>query len=177
MRRIVYYVASSIDGFISRPGDDISGFVAEGTGVQKYLDDLAEFDTVIMGKNTYEFGYRYGLKPGEAAYKNMKHYIFSNSLKFETQDTRVHVCKPDLQIVKKLKTGTGADIYLCGGGEFAGWLLENQQIDLLKIKLNPLIAGGGTKLFGSATRFYKTEWLQTEQYDRGLQLITYRILY
>lgn len=50
MRNIVYYVASTLDGFISKPGDDISGFVGEGNGVAKYLADLANFDTVVMGK-------------------------------------------------------------------------------------------------------------------------------
>ena len=44
MRRIVYYVASSLDGFISGLNDDISGFVASGNGVDKYLSDLANFD-------------------------------------------------------------------------------------------------------------------------------------
>jgi dihydrofolate reductase len=62
-RKIVYYVASSLDGYISGINDDISGFVATGNGVERYLADLAEFDTVIMGKNTYEFGYKFGLQP------------------------------------------------------------------------------------------------------------------
>jgi len=177
MRKIVYYVASSIDGFIARFGDDINGYVGEGDGVQKYLEDLSEFDTVIMGRRTYEFGYRYGLKPGEAAYKNMKHYIFSDTLRFETQDERVKVCKRDIQIVKKLKAEAGSDIYLCGGGAFAGWLLDHQQIDLLKLKLNPLIAGEGIRLFGSCAKFYKTELLQSELYENGLLIITYKILY
>lgn len=32
----------------------------------------------------------------------------------------------DLEIVEELKKGKGRDIYLCGGGIFAGWLLENE---------------------------------------------------
>jgi dihydrofolate reductase len=52
MRKIVYYVASSLDGFISGPNDDISGFVGTGNGVKKYLSDLLNFDTVIMGRHT-----------------------------------------------------------------------------------------------------------------------------
>ncbi|MEJ2066019.1 MAG: hypothetical protein P8X74_22535, partial [Reinekea sp.] len=68
MRKIVYYVASSIDGYISGLNDDVSGFIYEGDGVQKYLNDLGSYDTVIMGKNTYEFGYKHGLKPGQPAY-------------------------------------------------------------------------------------------------------------
>lgn len=40
MRAIVYYMAISIDGYISGPEDDISGFVAECDGVDRYLKDL-----------------------------------------------------------------------------------------------------------------------------------------
>ena len=83
MKKIVYYVASSIDGFISGENEDISGFLKEGNGVQKYLDDLKEFETVIMGRRTYEFGYKYGLKPGEPPYPHMNHFIFSETLNFE----------------------------------------------------------------------------------------------
>jgi dihydrofolate reductase len=57
MRKIIYYVACSLDGFIAGEQEDISGFVSGGNGVDKYLSDLAAFDTVIMGRNTYEFGY------------------------------------------------------------------------------------------------------------------------
>jgi hypothetical protein len=51
MRQIIYYVATSIDGFICGPAGDISGFIGAGNGIQKYLGDLSVFDTVIMGRN------------------------------------------------------------------------------------------------------------------------------
>jgi dihydrofolate reductase len=177
MRKIVYYVASSIDGYISKPGDDISGYVGEGNGVARYLNDLVDFDTVIMGRNTYEFGYKYGLKPGDVPYKNMKHYIFSNTLKFETADNKVTVCHRDIEIIQKLKSEAGSDIYLCGGGTFAGWLLDNKQIDVLKVKLNPLIAGQGTRLFGNSAGSYSIRLIDSALYDHSLQIMTYTITY
>ena len=36
MKKIIYYVASSIDGFIAGENDDISKFILEGKGVEKY---------------------------------------------------------------------------------------------------------------------------------------------
>src|SRR5690606_2345472 len=36
MQKIVYYVASSIDGYISGVDEDISQFIMEGDGVDKY---------------------------------------------------------------------------------------------------------------------------------------------
>lgn len=177
MRKIVYYVACSLDGYISGLDDDISGFVGEGNGVEKYLKDLADYDTVIMGKKTYEFGYKYGLKPGQLAYPHMSHYIFSNSLKFESKDPKLHLRDVDINEIKKLKEESGSDIYLCGGGVFAGWLLKHKQIDLLKIKLNPFILGNGVRLFGDSDRTVQLDLLDTELYEKGLQIMTYQIKY
>jgi dihydrofolate reductase len=177
MRDIIYYVATSIDGFIEGPGGDISGFVGEGTGMHEYLDDLQQFDTVIMGRKTYEFGYRFGLRPGQPAYPHMQHYIFSGTLRFDQPDCRVLVCKPDIETVKKLKAQEGTAIYFCGGGTFAGWLLDHGLIDVLKIKLNPFVQGEGTPLFGHSKKRVKTELLDTRVYEKGLQIITYKIVY
>lgn len=177
MRNIVYYVATSIDGFIAGPNDGIGGFVGEGSGVDRYLNDLKSFDTVIMGRRTYEFGYKYGLQPGQSPYPHMENYIFSKSLLLDNPAINVHVREPDLDFIRDLKKIPGADIYLCGGGVFAGWLLDHGLIDMLKIKLNPLILGGGIRLFGDSTREIQTDLLELESHDKGLQINTYRIQY
>lgn len=177
MRKIIYYVATSIDGFISGPEEDISGFVAAGDGVEQYLADLKSFDTVIMGRRTYEFGYRFGLLPGQPAYPHMKHYIFSNTLTFKNQSELIQVEKPDLSKIKELKLQPGTDIYLCGGGQFAGWLLEYEQIDLLKIKLNPLVLGQGIRLFGNSQKKIELQLLDSSRYKNGVQILSYSIRY
>lgn len=177
MRNIVYYVAISLDGYISGVDGNIEGFVPEGDGVDRYLHDLKEYDTVIMGRNTYEFGYRYGLKPGQAPYPHMQHYIFSKDLKFDDKMDNVHIKKVDINEIQKLRKEEGTDIYLCGGGQFAGWLLEYEQIQYLKVKLNPIILGQGISLFGDSTKCVRTELLETTEYENGLQIINYKMLY
>ena len=175
MRKIIYYVAVSLDGFISGPDGDISGFNGEGNGVDKYFADLADYDTVIMGRKTYEFGYKFGLKAGQLAYPHMEHYIFSGNLTFENPDPKLHVKPIHIGEIEKIRRQDGTDIYLCGGGQFAGWLLDHGQIDLLKIKLNPLVLGQGVRLFGNSKKDFKLELLKAEEYDYGLQIMSYRI--
>ena len=177
MRDIVYYVSISLDGYISGLDGDINGFVPDGNGVDQYLSDLKDFDTVIMGRNTYEFGYKFGLKPGQAPYPHMQHYIFSESLELQDKMDNVHIKKIDINEIHKLRKEEGTDIYLCGGGQLAGWLLEEEQIQYLKVKLNPMILGQGIRLFGDSTRFVRTELLETTQYENGLQIINYKMLY
>jgi dihydrofolate reductase/ribosomal protein S18 acetylase RimI-like enzyme len=177
MRKIIYYVAASLDGFISGLNGDISAFAITGNGVDKYLSDLKNFDTVIMGRKTYEFGYKYGLVPGQPAYPHMAHYIFSDSLQFENTHPNVHIVKLRLAEIETIQKQAGTDIYLCGGGQFAGWLLRNQKIDILKLKLNPILLGNGEKIFDNADAACRLNLLDTEKYEQGLQIITYQVLY
>ncbi|RPD93455.1 dihydrofolate reductase [Aureibaculum marinum] len=173
MKQIIYYVASSLDGYIAGENDDISQFILQGEGVEKYKSDLRNFKTVIMGRKTYEFGFQYGLEPGKPAYPNMEHYIFSNSLKIDNLSKSVNIEKISIDKVKEIKQNAETDIYLCGGGQFAGWLLENNMIDQLKLKLNPVILGSGTKLFGSSTTKAKWEVKEIESFSDGMQILTY----
>jgi len=173
MQKIVYYVASSIDGYISGVDEDISQFIMEGDGVDKYRADLAQFGTVIMGRKTYEFGYDFGLEPGQPAYPNMMHHIFSSTMKIEDLSPAVKIEIPSLDRVEEIRQNADTDVYLCGGGQFAGWLLENKMIDRLKIKLNPIVLGGGTKLFGNSTARANWNLTDRESFSDGLQILTY----
>lgn len=173
MRKIIYYVASSLDGFIAGTNDDISKFIPKGKGVEKYLSDLQNFETVIMGRRTYEFGYGFGLLPGQPAYPHMKHHIFSNTLKINKLANNVKIEKISIERIKEISEESKTDIYLCGGGQLAGWLLDNGLIDQLKLKLNPIILGDGIPLFGNSKTSLVGNLIEKESFDHGLQILTY----
>ena len=107
----------------------------------------------------------------------MQHYLFSNSLSFEKAADSVKVCPLDIEIIRHLKATEGSDIYLCGGGQFAAWLLEHEMIDELKLKLNPLILGEGIPLFTNSKKAYRLKWQDTASFEDGLQIISYKIEY
>lgn len=181
MRNLIYHVATSLDNYIAHEDGSIDGFAnfGEGDHVTDYLESLKMYDTVVMGKATYTFGYAYGLNPGQPAYPHMKHYIFSKTLKFGTEpNQQVEIVdKNEVEFVKKLKTGQGTDIYLCGGGTFAGFLLEHELIDELRIKLYPVVLGRGIKLFGLNAKAVNLQLLSSKEYQTGAMLLTYQILY
>ena len=175
MKKIIYYVASSVDGFIAGENEDISKFILQGESVEKYQSDLLSFETIIMGRKTYEFGYQYGLLPGQPAYPNMEHYIFSNNMILNDLSDSVHIEKLDIEKIKELKEKATTDIYLCGGGQFAGWLLENNLIDQVKLKVNPIVLGKGVRLFGDTEAFANLKLTDKESFKDGLQILTYEI--
>lgn len=152
MRELIYDVAVSIDGFICRADGAIDDFAMDGPHVADYQARLATYDTVVMGRKTYEFGYQYGLEPGRRAYPHMEHYVVSSSLEFEHEHELNLVPDGAADLVRDLKHQTGSAIYLCGGGQLAGFLLREQLIDRLILKVNPILIGEGRPLFSSPIR-------------------------
>ncbi|HMG90274.1 MAG TPA: dihydrofolate reductase family protein [Chryseolinea sp.] len=177
MRKLIYHVGTTLDNFICQEDRSIAGFFADGDHIPDYLDSLKNYDTVLMGKATYEFGYGFGLKPGMAPYANMKNFVFSQSIKIDGPlDDRLTIVRDDsVSFIKDLKNKEGTPIYLCGGGIFASSLLDNNLIDALIIKLNPVLLGRGIRLFERSSRSVELTLTDTKIYNSGVVLLTYVI--
>jgi dihydrofolate reductase len=174
MRRIVYDVAVSLDGYIAGENDDISAFPGEGDHVSAYLARLETYQTVIMGRRTYEFGYRFGLVPGARAYPHMDHHVFSRSL--SVPGDAVTVVQEDwLGALQALRGGDGGDIYLCGGGTFAGFVAGHGFLDLLRVKLAPVALGRGIPIFSSLPRALRMRLIDTKTHGSGVLLMEYAV--
>jgi dihydrofolate reductase len=79
--------------------------------------------------------------------------------------------------VQRLKAEEGTDIYLCGGGAFAGFLLDRGLIDQVVLKLNPLVFGRGIRLFGGSTRRIGLVLASSKVYGNGVILLRYDVKY
>ncbi len=175
MRTIFYDVATSLNGYIAGPDDDISGFPAEGDHAEAYFERLAGYDTVLMGRGTYEFGYRFGLQPGRRAYAHMHHYIFSRTLDLPA-DSEVEIVRDDwIERVRSLKSAAGGDIYLCGGGQFAGLLMSHGLVDRLRLKMAPFLLPGGVPLFEQLDRQVQLQPVSMTRHDSGVVTMEYRL--
>lgn len=166
MRKLTYVIACSIDGFIGDPSGDASAMFAFldeefleflkteypetiATRGRRALgcDDLANrrFDTIIQGRGSYDLA----LKEGNTSpYAHLRQYVASRSLT-ESPDPQVEIVSDDLVgKVRELKAEQGElGIYLCGGSQLAGALLD--EIDELVIKTYPIVYGAGMPMFGS----------------------------
>ncbi|WP_299472911.1 dihydrofolate reductase family protein [uncultured Roseibium sp.] len=175
MHPIIYDVAVSLDGFISGPGGDISKFAHEGEVVDDYFARLGDYTTAIMGRATYEFGYRFGLKPGQNPYKHMRTIVFSESLQCP-EDTEIEIERAlTPEGLKTVKETSQGPVYLCGGGSFAGAVLELGLIDRLRLKRSPVVIGSGVRLFAGAESRSSFLCTGTKRYDTGHVLEDYEI--
>lgn len=186
MTELIYHVAVTADNFIAGPNGeaDDSIFLHDGDLVADFLESVSQYEAVLMGKNTYEFGFQHGFKAGEpsgvaqAANPNIKHFIFSCSMNFESNEKVVLISDDAAEFIKKIKD---AEIYkkiwLCGGGQLAKTLLETELIDTLILKVNPVLIGEGIPLFGNSRKKVNLDLNDIKRYDSGASLQSYRILY
>ncbi|QBY01742.1 deaminase [Rhodophyticola sp. CCM32] len=169
MHPIIYDVAVSADGFIAGPGAEISAFPHEGDIVADYLTRLQNYKTVLMGRATYEFGYRFGLDPGANPYPWARSIVVSSGLSLPGDRADVELW-PDLPLdrLTALRRDSAGPIYLCGGGILAGYLLDLGQIDILRLKRAPILLGGGTPLFAPHSCAANLRLLDQRDYSAGL---------
>ena len=170
MRKLKYYVACSVDGFIARKDGSFDCFPWDDEVIADYLESLKSFDVVLMGRKTYEVG----LKEGKTdPYPMMKSYVFSRTMK-ESPDERVTLVSENVTtLVRNLKNETGKDIYLCGGADLAATLFAENLIDELILKLNPFLMGSGIPLFGRAIEQTALELTDSKIYQSGVVLLNY----
>ncbi|MEH6940230.1 dihydrofolate reductase family protein, partial [Bacillus sp. JJ664] len=62
-------------------------------------------------------------------------------------------------------------------GELAGSLLKHKLIDQLVLKINPIVVGDGTLLFGSEKASLKLDLKEMKLYPNGVMKSTYNIQY
>ncbi|MDG4832605.1 dihydrofolate reductase family protein [Solwaraspora sp. WMMD1047] len=188
MRRLVYHVASTIDGFIAGPEGqyDFLPFEADlgaytvatwpetlptAYRVAAGIDEVpnARYDAVLMGRGTYEPALKAGIT---SPYAHLEQYVFSRTLAPETDPTVRFVTGPPVEFVRGLKRQEGRDIWLCGGGQLAAEL--QSEIDELTIKLNPVVAGTGIPLFSRGFDPRRFALVETRPFDSGVVLLSYR---
>ncbi|NEB10052.1 dihydrofolate reductase [Streptomyces coelicoflavus] len=190
MRKLTYFIACSIDGFIGGPDGDASfmypfvdeeflAFLKEeypetiATQGRRALgiDDLPNkrFDTVVQGRASYDLA----LKEGNTSpYAHLREYVASRTLA-ESPDPNVEIVSADLVgRVRELKAEDGAlDIYLCGGSVVAGELVD--EIDELVIKTYPVILGTGMPMFASGFEVSEFVTDSVRSFGNGAVVRTY----
>src|SRR5689334_21020658 len=119
VRELVYSVATSLDGFIAGPKGEFDWIIQDPT--MDFGEIFGGFDTLVMGRNCYEFMMREGRSPKEFG---MKVFVASTTLD-QAQHRDVTIIGSDLAArVAELKRTSGKEIWLFGGGTTFRSLLD-----------------------------------------------------
>jgi dihydrofolate reductase len=160
MRRVRYSVAMSLDGYLAGPNGEID-WIASDPEVD-FAALAAQFDTVVMGRRTYEFARAHG---ASVRMPGVTPYVFSHTL--GPQDCPDATLSADVEgTVSRLKVAEGKDIWLFGGGSLFRSLLELGLVDTVEVAVIPVLLGGGVPLLPERTARKALRFVRHRLYSR-----------
>jgi dihydrofolate reductase len=142
MRRIVYSVAMSLDGYIAGPNGEADWIVMDPE--IDFAGMMARFDTFLMGRRTFEATRAMG--GGGGAMPGVSTVVVSRTLRPE-EHPRLTIISDDVGgAVSRLRAGPGKDIWLFGGGSLFRSLLDLGLVDTIEVGIIPVMLGSGIPL-------------------------------
>jgi dihydrofolate reductase len=182
MRRVKYLVANSLDNFIARPDGGVDWLFNDGTdyGMAEFFRSI---DCVLLGRKTYEVATKQHENKGKAKKAKrkassgwgMKSYVFSRTIKARPDDDFTVISDNAGEFVRKLKTEAGKDIWLMGGGELAGSLLNEAVVDEISLNIHPVLLGEGIPLFGNLNTQVNLELFASKAHKNGCVQAEYHV--
>ena len=198
MRKLTYFVAVSLDGYVCAPdgsfdffpgGDDDGSSGELGDNGEFHVNEYPEllptvarnhlgldvpnkhFDTMLQGRGSYQIALDQGLT---SPYGHMREYVYSRTLADGVDPNVTVVATDPLRHVRELKAEDGEPgICTVGGPSIAGLLLP--EIDELVIKRYPVVAGAGKSFFeGAAFDPALFERVESNSFENGADYTLFR---
>lgn len=176
MKKIILYIAASIDGRIAESDGGmewLSGFPITEEMNYGYKDFFASIDTIVMGGRSWR---EMSNMDAMGTYANKMIYVVSHhnwgekgNIKFITENITERIAA--------LRNEPGKDIWLFGGGELISILLAADLVDEMQIAYIPVILGQGISLFPEQPK--ESKWIikGTKVYYSGILKVDYQKKY
>ena len=150
----------SLDGYIAGPNGESDWIVMDPDIDFGAL--MASFDTVLMGRRTYEAaaGYGGGSMPGT------KSVIVSSTLRQEDVPDALVISDDLRAAITKLRSEPGKDIWLFGGGSLFRSLLDLRLVDTVEVAIIPVLLGGGRQLLPPGGKRAELKFVRSRIYEK-----------
>jgi dihydrofolate reductase len=171
MRKVIVFIATSVDGYIAGPGEDLSflSSVEEPGQDYGYAAFIETVDTVILGRKTYDKVLSFGIPFPHA---DKKTFVITRSPRAQ-QDSVVFYNDDLKNLIDSLKQAPGKNIFVDGGAEVVNALLQQDLIDEFTISLIPCFLGDGVRLFGDGRPPQSLQLAGCRHYPKGLVQLQY----
>ncbi len=148
MKKIILYIAASLDGYIARTDgsldwlDNLDNPDKSDYGYGEFIESV---DTIIMGRKTYEVVSGFDIP---WPYTNKKTYVVSRSkdLRIDSPDTHL-LPAISQEAINALRKESDKNIWLVGGGHLVSSFVNLHAIDEIILSLVPVVLGEGIPLF------------------------------
>ena len=174
-REIQLFIAVTIDGFIARENGSLDWLFELANPNQEdhgYNDFIAEIDTIIIGRRTYEQLIGFGI---EWPYGNCKTYVATKQQNFRIKSGNTLITnRIDDSFIAHIKTESSKNSWLVGGGDLITQFLNEHAIDRMILSIIPIVLGNGIRLFPDRPKESKFKLVSAVRFETGIVNITYQ---
>jgi dihydrofolate reductase len=168
MRKIILFIATSLDGFIARENGEVDWLFTEGEyGYKEFFNSV---DTVLMGGKTYRQILTFG---DEFPYATKQAFVFTRDVNYRSNEEVTFIHHDMIEFVNELRTKKGKDIWLIGGSEINTAFLNAGLIDEMWLFVHPVILTRGIPLFYDTGADHWMKINDIEEFDTGLVKMVY----
>ena len=174
MRKVTYGGAISLDGYLAGPNEEIDWLRWTEDSAKISAETFKGVDTMLMGRKTFEFAQRMG---GGPKLKGVKTYVFSRTMERMPDGADGELISDDVaDFVRRIKSETGGDILVMGGGELGTALIDASLVDEIGFSIHPVLLGGGIPAFRELSKRVELELVETRAIAEGCVLLQYRVV-
>lgn len=173
MKKIILYIAASIDGRIAEPKDGtefLSGYPITEAMDYGYKEFYNSIDTIVMGGRSWR---EMDAMDAMGSYKDKTVYVVSRN-DWGTKGNIKFITDNVADRIAALRNEAGKDIWLFGGGELVSMLLAVGLVDEMQITYIPVILGKGIPLFPEQHTESKWELVKSKTYENNVFQVKYR---
>jgi len=172
MPEIVYYVATSLDGYIATADGGVDWLAPfQRAGEEHGASGLeSSVDALLLGSHTYEFALKLGYWPSPEkpswVFTRRDLRLLHPSITLTSQDP--------IEFVEMLQARGVRRAWLMGGGELATSFRRAGLISRFIISIFPVILGSGVPLFAPAqSKEHSLRLLESKPFASGIVQLTY----
>lgn len=184
MRRVLFFMMVTIDGYYAGPDGDIDWHNTDEEFNEFAIEQLDEVDTLLFGRVTYEMMAAYwptpeAIRDDPAVAGRMNaipKMVFSSAqLDPRWQNTRL-VRDNFAEEVTLLKQQPGKDMIIFGSSKLAASFLDHDLLDEARIMINPVVLGRGKPVFEGVRDRLRFKLTKTRAFRSGNILLYYQPL-
>jgi dihydrofolate reductase len=173
MARVRVFIASSLDGFIAGPNDELDWLPAHGAGAEDtFTPFMKEIGALLMGRRTYdvvcgfEGAWPYGDTPVLVATQR--------PLTAKVPSVRAVSGTTEELITQAIHAAAGRDVYIDGGALIRA-ALDANLIDEIVVTVIPVVLGQGLPLFAGVRARHPLTLLNSRPIGAGMVQLTYAL--
>lgn len=175
MRKIIFGGANSLDNYFARKDNSVDWLMWSDEAQALMAEFGDRFDTILMGRKTYEVAMSHNQGGDSGGYAGIKNYVFSRTMKKSADKSVEIVSENAVEFVSDLKKQEGKDICLMGGGDLAKTFFEAGLIDEIGFNIHPVLLGSGIPLFYEMSRQIDLELIECKPFKNGCVYVLYRV--